>query len=115
MPLFFLLMFVLAGVSSMRAAPVTLGPETSVPLPSSALYHSELGYQPDDGSVQNLNPPVFTWLYYESPPLVVDRNYASMRLFRLQLSPSADFSSLTWDIGCSNNFYNFLAPITNSD
>ncbi len=115
MPVFFLLLFLLAAVSSVRATPVTLGPETSLPLPSSALYHSELGYQPDDGSVQNLNPPVFTWLYYESPALYVDRSFLGMRRFRLQLSPAPDFSTLTWDVACSNNFYNFLAPITNSD
>ncbi len=35
MPVFFLLMLLLAAVSSVRATPVTLGPETSLALPSS--------------------------------------------------------------------------------
>lgn len=117
-PVFFLLLIALATIPAARATPITVGPEASLSLPSSALYHLELGNQPDDNIVQNLNPPVFSWLYYENPALYVynpQTSYTAVRYFRLQLSTSPAFNPLVWDIACSNNFYNFLAPITNND
>jgi len=114
-PAFFLLLIALATVPGARAATATIGPEASLSLPSSALYHLELGNQPDDNSVQDLNPPVFSWLYYENPALYLNQNNNAVRYFHLQLSTSPSFNPLVWDIACSNNFYNFLAPITNND
>lgn len=113
----FLLIPVLIGlaISRISAAVTTVGPEASVPLPSSAFYHLELGNQPDDNSVQNFNPPVFSWLYYESPNLFVGGAYQGTRLFTLQLAANTSFSPLIWNITCTNNFYNFLPAITNSD
>ncbi len=54
--------------------------------------------------MQNLNPPVFTWIYYENPQLFSNNGYRKYAFLRLQLSPNANFSPLTWDIVCSNNF-----------
>src|SRR5204863_7588075 len=43
---------ILMGFAASSA--VRIGPEALLPLPSSALYHCEIGNQPDDGSVQSL-------------------------------------------------------------
>src|ERR1051326_4390647 len=80
-------------VASAASGAVRIGTETLVALPSSALYHCEIGNQPDDGSVQTLNPPVFTWLYYENPSLFNGPSWSkNVRYFKLQLSPNANFS-----------------------
>jgi len=88
------------------------GPGTLLPLPSSALAHSIVGDQPADGSTQGYNPPIFKWVYTENPTYTLQ---TVVRTFKFQLSTNADFSSFYWNITCSNNFYNFLPPITNSD
>lgn len=90
---------------------VTIGPEALLPVPSSALWHNLIGNWPADGSVQELNPPIFKWIYNESP-VVTDQ---AVRTYRFQLSTNGDFTSPYWDIGCSNNFYNLVPAITNAD
>jgi hypothetical protein len=108
----FLLTIFLNPIAS--GAAVTIGPEASVPLLSSSQYHDSVSRQPDDGSVQKLNPPVFSWLYYENPALLY-YPYQDTRVFNLQLTTNGNFSSLLWNYTTSNNFFNFLPSITNSD
>jgi hypothetical protein len=98
-------------VSSASAQTVQLGQQT-LPLPSSALWHGIIGDQPADNSVQGYNPPVFKWIYSETPQSTF-LNF--VRTFQFQLSTNASFSPLYWNIVCSNNFYNFVPPITNAD
>jgi hypothetical protein len=88
-----------------------LGQQT-LPLPSTAIYHGIIGDQPADNSVQAYNPPVFKWIYSESAPSSFS-NF--VRTFQFQLSQNPNFSPMYWNISCSNNFYNSLPPITNSD
>src|SRR5436309_2488038 len=107
MPFLFLILLALFAMPMARANSVTIGSEASLELPSSALYHVEIGNQPDDNSVQTLNPPVFTWLYYENPAIFANSQYRNARVYRLQLSTSPSFNPLVWNITCSNNFYNF--------
>jgi hypothetical protein len=97
---------------STSLATVTVGSEATLPLPSSALWHSIIGNQPADNSVQNLNPPVFKWLYNEDIPSTFGN---AVRVFHFQLSTNPSFNPLYWNITCSNNFYNFVPPITNTD
>jgi len=94
-----------------RGQSFQLGQQT-LPLPSSALYHGIIGDQPDDNSVQGYNPPVFKWIYSETPQTTFNTD---VRVFQFQLSRNSNFSPLYWNITCSNNFYNFLPPITNAD
>lgn len=82
-------------------------------LPTSALFHSEIGRQPEDGGSFTLNPPVFSWLCYESPNAFINSN--AFRTYELKLGTNLAMSPLVWDLTVSNNFYNLLAPITNSD
>ena len=107
--------FIIASTSFAATVPptMTIGPEAAVPLPSSALWKGIIGDQPSDDEVQNYNPPVFKWIYMENG--TKGTLQTDVRTFQFQLSTNADFSSLYWNIACSNNFYNFLPPITNSD
>jgi len=102
--------FLLTG--SAAGAMARIGPESLLSLPSSALWQGFVGNTPADGSLQNLNPPLFKWTYMEDPTQS-DKNVT--RAFRFQLSTNPNFSSFVWNILTSNNFYNFLPPITNSD
>jgi len=90
-----------------------IGASSTLTLPSSALYHNIIGNSPADGSVQGLNPPVFNWIYTEDPSLA--GTSGAYRIFRFQLTTNGNFATPYWNIVCSNNFYNFLPPITNSD
>jgi hypothetical protein len=94
----------------------TIGAEALLPLQSSQLFSVAIGDSPDDGSVQNYNPPVFTWIYNGDNPWGMAFDLKP-RLFRFQLSTNAGgtFSSFYWNISASNNFYNFLPPIKNPD
>ncbi len=114
----FLLVLTVALAAS-QGASATLPPGTTVidassalTLPSSALYHNIIGNWPADGSVQGLNPPVFKWIYNED---IILSSSSSYRIFRFQLSTNGNFTTPYWNIVCSNNFYNFLPPITNVD
>jgi hypothetical protein len=106
------------AMTPMRAAAAssTIGAEAVLPLQSSQLFSVAIGDSPDDGSVQNYNPPVFTWLYSGDNPWHMTFDLTT-RIFRFQLSTNAGatFSSLYWNIATSNNCYNFLPPITNPD
>lgn len=108
-----LLFFGLLAVTifSASAAPITIGQEALLSVPSSALWHGIIGNAPDDNSVQQLNPPLFKWIYTETP-LFTDSN---IRTYRFQLTTNGNFSTPYWNIVCSNNFYNFLPAITNAD
>lgn len=100
------------------SAGVTIGPEALLPLPTSAYYHGVVGRQPADASVQTFNPPIFSWVYFEDPNMCRSENFGGSkeyRAYQLQLSADPSFSNPIWNISCSNNFYNFLAPITNAD
>lgn len=92
-------------------ATIRIGPEAELTLPSSAQWKSIIGDSPADGSVQLFNPPLFKWIYQEVP----SRNDNSVRSFRFQLSTNKEFTTLIWNIVSSNNFYNFLPPITNQN
>lgn len=108
-----LLLLGLCGLAlSSASAQTVINQQTPLPLPSSALFRGEVGNAPADGTVQGMNPPLFKWLYMENGTMTQS---SDLRTFRFQLSTSADFSSPYWDIVCSNNFYNFVPPITNSD
>jgi hypothetical protein len=87
-----------------------------LPVQSSQLYSVAIGDSPDDGSVQSYNPPIFTWIYAGDHPNTMATDLHP-RTFQFQLSTNAGatFSSLYWNFATSNNCYNFLAPITNSD
>lgn len=92
----------------------TVVSEASLPLQSSQLFSVAHGDAPDDGSVQTLNPPVFTWVYNGDSPWMMATDLKP-RTFIFQLSTNANFSPLYWNIATSNNVYNTLPPITNSD
>jgi hypothetical protein len=109
-----LILLAASNASAAATTAVTIGPEASVPLPSSAKFSLWIGNAPDDNSVQTLNPPVFKWIYYNDPWHMGDPNQ-SVQSFRFQLSTNGNFTNPYWDIITSNNFYNCLAPITNAD
>jgi hypothetical protein len=108
----FLLLAMLAlFVSSASAQTIQLN-QPALPLPSSAMWKGIIGDKPADNSVQAYNPPVFKWIYTETPQANVSNQ---VRVFRFQLSLNPNFNPMYWDIVCSNNFYNFLPPIKNPD
>jgi|GEM_PF-3908168 len=102
------------GLSSAQSTTNTIGQEASLPLLSSQLFSVAIGDTPDDGSVQTYNPPIFTWIYNGDHPMGMAFDLHP-RTFRFQLSTDPNFGSFYWNIATSNNFYNFLAPITNAD
>lgn len=102
-------LLVLPGIS---AAATRIGSEASVPLLSSALWRGYIGNAPADGTVQELNPPIFRWTYLENP---LDSERNTLRTFRFQIGYGSDLAQPVVDVVCSNNFYNFLAPFTNAD
>ena len=51
----------------------TIGPEALLPLQSSQQFSSAVNDAPDDGSVQNYNPPIFTWIYNGDNPWGITR------------------------------------------
>lgn len=107
--LLLLLLFVFSAGAQTR-----IGNEAAIDLPSSAKYRAWVGDAPADGAVEMLNPPIFKWIYHESPAgMAWPEN--RVRTFRFQLSTNTSFSSPYWDIVCSNNFYNTLPPITNAN
>lgn len=87
---------------------------TSLPLQSSQLFAGQGGYIPVDGSVQTLNPPLFRWVYTGDNPYAVSSDL-SPRIFQFQITTNGAYSSPWSDVTCSNNVYNTLKPITNSD
>lgn len=83
---------------------------------TTAAQYRRIGNSPGDGDAVYFNPPVFKWQYLEDITLQTDPSfYVSPRQFRFKLSTNGSFASPYWDIACSNNFYNFLPPITNAD
>jgi hypothetical protein len=85
----------------------------SASLPQSDYWLLLQGNSPSGGTVQQFNPPLFHWLYNEDPAnaATLDIRYFE---FELSTNSAATFSSLYWDITCSNNFYSLLPPITNA-
>ena len=82
------------------------------PLPSSALYKHMIGNSPSDGYVSSYNPPPFKWIYVENVSAYLLTNI--VRQFRLDISTN-NFASTYFTVQCSNNFYNFVPPITNAN
>lgn len=89
---------------------ISINSNSAVTLPTSAFFR-QVGNAPSDNSVQNFNPPLFQWTYATNVGGTIG---TSVNQFRFQLSTNG-FTSAYWDITCSNNFYNFLPPITNAD
>jgi hypothetical protein len=98
--------------ASLELITTVVGEEAAITMPDDARYYRIMGFSPGSNYVSDLNPPIFQWLYGETPQ-IVSSNF--LRQFRFQLATNATFSPTYWDISCSNNFYNFLPPITNSD
>lgn len=100
-------------VASCQAA-VYINTNSQLPAVSTSdywkLYQGDL---PASNSVQEFNLPLLTWPYKE-PPLFSTLTNAEVRIFELEVSTNA-YASLYCDITCSNNFYNFLPAVTNSD
>lgn len=101
---------------SVVSAQVVIGPEAQVSLPSSANFRIFIGNAPDSNVVQTLNPPIFKWIYYESPWNAGYPDY-QLRTFRFQLTTNQNgsFANPYFDVTTSNNFFNCLPPITNPD
>src|ERR1700743_260646 len=72
-----------SSVSAAASGAVTIGPEASVALPSSAKQRLFVGTAPDDGSVQTLNPPIFKWIYFNDPWHMGAGN-STLQTFRFQ-------------------------------
>jgi hypothetical protein len=107
-----LILLVLASILPIQATQYNIGDETIQTLPSPAYWYRVIGNWPDSNSVAPYNPPIFKWVYDEQINLTASND---VRYFQFQLSTnSTPFSAMYWDIACSNNFYNFLPPITNN-
>lgn len=104
-------------VSAQEAAlaqPTTIGTETSQPVPADAMWSGVVNFRPGNGDVVTINPPLFTWSYTPSPANAnADLND---KAFNFQASYSSNFtaSNLVVDVFTPWNFYNFLAPFSNS-
>jgi hypothetical protein len=102
--------FVLVLVLAARAAPAaTIGSESVLPLPSSALYGYAVNNRPADHETVSVNPPRFSWSYCpDASQAVID---VKARQFLFQLSTRPDFASTNLSVRTPWNFYNFLAPL----
>ncbi len=101
--------------SLFQAAPVygaTIGAEASVPLPNSALWSTIVNNRPGDGEIVTMNPPQFSWTYTPNPRETTADIEAKNFLFVIAGDPG--FSSVVFSNLTRWNFYNTLAPFTNS-
>ena len=106
MKLIFLLLTTLLTAAAF-AAPVVLGPETSVPTDSRQIHPRYLGFRPADGQTVHLNPPRISWPWY--PGVLEDDTPGGDRRFTLQIASDAQFEEpefVAEDPGF--NFYNAL-------
>lgn len=104
----------LSGAVIVTNAPVNITP--------AAYYENFTAFAPEHDGVVAFNPPVFKWTYR---PIETLTNRvpccgagtgpaAPVYRFRFEHSTN-DFASTNWSLLVTNNFYNFLRPITNAN
>jgi hypothetical protein len=90
----------------------TIGQETLIPLPADATWQVGLNFLPASNDVVNLNPPQFQWCYATNiAALPADK---LEKTFVFQVAYDAGFQNLAVNVVTRWNFYNSIAPFTNS-
>lgn len=104
-----LFLFCISGFCASR-----IGTESLLSITNSVSWRQHIGFGPASNSVQNLNPPIFRWPYLSD----VTRSAVDpglVQTFMFKVGYTNDLSAPVFSVTCSNNFYNFLAPFTNTD
>lgn len=103
-------------------APIVVGPEARLSLPTGGEYGGYVNYKPATNEICTLNPPLFSWGYRTNAltewgswgTSVGPQAYSEfVHEFRLRVSTNSDLSSPAVDVRTRWPFYNFVPAITN--
>jgi hypothetical protein len=109
-----ILALVIFTFSRVHAVPASVDTSTLVALPPEANWNMIINFRPVSNEVVNFNPPLFSWDYVPSSPLdtALDVNEYN---FVFQISYDNTFANPVVNVNTPFNFYNFLAPLANTN
>ena len=100
------------SVSAVAAGLNQIDREALLPFPANAVWSGIINFRPGTNENVTLNPPRFSWYYTPDP---ANNNTDSLvREFQFQCAYDPGFATLVVNVRTDVNFYNFLAPFTNS-
>jgi len=103
----FLLVATASGATRITSA-------ANTPLPTRAQWNLALPFRPGDGETANINPPRFSWSYtLTSQAINSDFNERNFQ-FQCSRTNSFETTNLVVDVRTPYNWYNFIAPFTNT-
>jgi hypothetical protein len=112
---FLLALFIFTNCPSIfdAAGQTVISTNTYLPNSPSLLWNALVNIRPGNGEVVTMNPPLFSWFYSPQPPPCAPLDL-NVYQFQFQADYDGTFANPVVNVTTWFNFYNYLAPFTNS-